>query len=172
MMSDTQIINEVRNGQTTKFEMLFSRYSKMCIYFFSRNRMLSMETSMDLTQEVFLKVFNKIHQFKPDTSFKAWLLAITRNVANDFFRSQRNTSTCELKEAIADGNSENDLIKRTLVRNALRSLPERQREVVELKYFWGFYSAEIGCLMNMPDGTVRSDLHQARRRLMEVLEEG
>lgn len=174
MTSDSEIIAEVRNGRIRQFDHLFNRYSRLCLYYFHRSWHFKPETAQDLTQEVFLKAFRSLHQFQPGSSFKAWLLTISRTIATDHYhRVVRETKAGAGPVDImpSTGSQEDQFIKRTLVQKALLALPERQREIIELRYFWELDSSEIGGLMGIPDGTVRSDLHHARHRLMEVLGE-
>ena len=172
--NDFDLIKDTLSGKNGSFEVLFKRYLPMCMYYFCRSRFLNTETAQDLVQEVFLKIYRSLSQFQIGTSFKAWLTTITRNTANDHFREQKvgvGSINIDPTDNICI-DAEKSIIKKTMVQKAMDVLPEKQREIIELRYFWDMDSPEIGKLMDMPEGTVRSHLRQARIRLMEILEEG
>ncbi len=172
-VSDSDLIRETTEGRKDSFERLFKKYSAMCLYYFTRNRNLPPETAKDLTQEVFLKIYRSLHQFQIGTSFKAWLMTITRNTAHDHFRKRSESSGAIMVDPTDEKalDAEKNVINKTLVRKALAVLPEKQREVVEMRYFWDMDSPEISRELGIPEGTVRSHLRQARLRLLEILEE-
>lgn len=173
MIPDADIISEVRNGRVRRFDELFNRYSRLCLYYFLRHWRFELETAKDLTQEVFLKAFRNIHQFRPNTSFKAWLLCIARTTGIDHFRvvgrENRGSKEFPTMESTEKG-AEESLINKNLVQRALDGLADRQREIVEMRYFWELASSEIGSILDLPDGTVRSELCRARKRMKEFLE--
>ena len=170
-VNDLQIVAQVLSGRKDRFRVIVDRYSGLCRYYFEKRWGLDTETARDLTQDVFLRAFRNLHSLAPDSSFKAWLMTITRNLAIDHHRRRGRKEEEDRITYQPQGESpEQSTLKRLLIREVLDKLPARQREAIELRYLWDLTSAEIGKLMNLPEGTVRSDLYYARLRLVELLE--
>lgn len=168
---DLEIVHRVLSGRKDEFRVVVDRYSGLCRYYFEKRWGLDAETARDLTQEVFLRAFRNLHTLAPDSSFKAWLMTITRNLAIDHHRKRGRKEEEERVVYQPPGESpEQSILKKLLIREVLEKLPPRQREAIELRYLWDLTSAEIGKIMNLPEGTVRSDLYYARIRLLELLE--
>lgn len=175
MSSDQEIIRDLRQGRNKEFGLLFERYWKLCFFYFTRIRFIDTESAQELVQEVFLRVYSGISKFELGRPFKVWLMAITRNMANDFARGagrRISSENIDTQEGVSGGQTmEDDVVRRLILEEGLQGLPDRQREVFEMKYYWGMKANEIGSTLGMPEGTVRSDLHFARRKIMELIEE-
>ncbi len=172
--TDQQIVQEFQAGDRSVFDLLVKRYSSYCLFFFQHQRFLDRENSRDLAQEVLLKIFKGLDQFVWRTSLKAWILAICRNAANDFLR--RRSSKIQEGPFPDPGDSlappRNPEVEAVpSLKEALSLLPPRQKEVIELKYFWQFRCEEIAQFLEIPLGTVKSDLSRARMRLLEIIHE-
>ncbi|MBF0406730.1 MAG: RNA polymerase sigma factor [Candidatus Riflebacteria bacterium] len=169
---DMELINKFLSGQKDVFKLLMDRYSGLCRYYVRSSWGIDSHSAEDLTQEAFIKVFQNVQRLRPDSNFKNWLMAILRNVVLDHLRKYpKKNQTLTLNNEISHEGNENASLKKLIIGEALEKLPERQREIVFMFYFWEFNSQEIGRIMNLPDGTVRSDLHQARIRIAELLED-
>ncbi|MFZ2956021.1 MAG: RNA polymerase sigma factor [Candidatus Ozemobacteraceae bacterium] len=170
-MHDLEIVGQVLRGRKDEFRLLMDRYSGLCRYYYEKRWGFDTETALDLTQELFLKAFRNLHSLIPGSSFKAWLMTIARNLAIDHHRKKGRKEEEERSFIDVPGESpEQTALKIMLVREVLDKIPARQREAMELRYVWDLTSAEIGKIMNLPEGTVRSDLYYARIRLLELLE--
>ena len=137
------------------------------------------EEAEDLTQEVFILVFRKLHSFRGECAFSTWLLRLTRNLAIDRRRQprQRRPHLPEevleyLPHARGDGNPEITAMKSQRLQRVLdciEGLPDPQRTVVYLYYWMGRPIAEIAELLELNPETAKSHLHRSRRRLAERL---
>ena len=129
----------------------------------------------DAAQEGFLAAWQAIGRYDPRQPFAPWLLRIVINEARDLRRKRTVRTTTDIPPALEargrrpDAEADAALIGDRL-RTALAALPERQRMVVMLFDAEGWAHAEIGGLLGIPDGTVRSELHHARRTLRQSLE--
>jgi RNA polymerase sigma-70 factor (ECF subfamily) len=129
----------------------------------------------DAAQEGFLAAWRAIDRYDPRQPFAPWLLRIVVNEARDLRRKRTVRRTTDIPltyeapgrgpDAAADAALIGDRLRR-----ALATLPERQRMVVMLFDAEGWAHAEIGGLLGVPEGTVRSDLHHGRRALRHSLE--
>ena len=129
----------------------------------------------DLTQETLLRVWNRIGTFQGEKgSLQPWLVTIARNQAFDYLRSVRrnpalsSTSLEDLEQAGAFYTPEDQLERvasQKAVKQALESLKEDQREVIELTHFEGLSQTEIAERLRKPLGTVKGLVRSALKHL-------
>jgi len=128
----------------------------------------------DAAQDAFLAALVKLGQFDPARPFGPWLMRIVANAATDRGRRRRVRRAEPLDEALVAGGQRPDAVAEREVlggrlRQALSELPERRRMAVVLFDVEGYSHAEIGVILGMPEGTVRSEVFHARRRLRTLL---
>jgi RNA polymerase sigma-70 factor (ECF subfamily) len=179
-MSDGEIIDRVRAGQTGAFADLVRRHQDR-VYGMALRATGKPEDAEDLAQEVFLSVFRGLESFKGDAKFTTWLYRIAWNRCADWLRRNRKPGrrTTQLEEAddLADGRSdpaaevlgEDDRLR---MRRALDGLDDRYRSVVELSCIQGLSYAEVGTALGLPVKTVETRLYRARKLLRERLSSG
>jgi RNA polymerase sigma-70 factor (ECF subfamily) len=152
------------------FSMLVRTHERRA-YAVARAIVINHEDAEDAVQDAFLHAYKALHRFLPDQAFGAWLHRIVANAALDITRRRKVRDADELPETIAspfrDPAEANELATR--LRDALNTLPVRQRSVIVLHDVEGFKHAEIGTMLGIPEGTARSDLHYARSHLRAVL---
>lgn len=128
----------------------------------------------DAAQEAFLSALDRLETFDRRRPFGPWLMRIATNAAIDLLRRRAVRRTEPLNEAlVASSRSPARDAERSELRaalaTALAALPERQRAAVTLFDAEGYAHAEIAEILGVPEGTVRSDVFHARRRLREAL---
>jgi RNA polymerase sigma-70 factor (ECF subfamily) len=153
-------------------------------------RMLgNLEEAKDLAQEVFISVFESIKGLKEEIKFDAWLTQITLNHCRNrwkylkrrrYFNSDSLDDPIETEEgsmprALVDpsDNPETLYEKKSIqqfIQGGLLKLKEDQRELVVLRDLQGYSYEEMGELLGLPEGTIKSKLHRARMDLKEILE--
>jgi len=166
-MDDLKIVEMVLSGDTDAFKVLVERYSPGAKFYFWSKCGKKMDIAQDLVQEAFLRAFRSLRTLLPGSSFKKWFRTICYNLSIDFSRKNKTASQLPIPSA---PQIEEQIFKKEIVQEALEKLPARQREAIELKYFWDCTIEEISSILETPLGTVKTDLAQARRRLMEILE--
>ena len=123
----------------------------------------------EVTQDVFLKVWRALPGYDGRASVGTWLYTIARNTCLTAVRAGSYRQTRPLDDeahpAAADGTA-----GRLAVAECLARLPEAQREAVTLFYFEDRSVAEVARMLDLPEGTVKSHLHRARRALGEMME--
>ncbi|HSC25691.1 MAG TPA: sigma-70 family RNA polymerase sigma factor [Vicinamibacterales bacterium] len=135
----------------------------------------------DLTQDVFVKVYRRVGQFRGDARFSSWLYRIAYNEAVQY-RSSRPFRTESLPEEVMalvpterpqddPFRAATDERRAALVEECLSRLPDLYRSVLHLHYWMGMTVAEISDAMSAPPGTIKSYLHRARARLHVLLRE-
>lgn len=121
----------------------------------------------DLLQEVWLRAFQKRHTFDGRGSLIGWLLMVSRTVGIAAVRKRtREPSTEEFTEVAVQASAHSDQL-----REAVLSLPERQRDVLLLRLIEGLSTVETAHRLGCAEGTVKASLHQATRKLREHLKE-
>ena len=184
---DDALIVSFKGGDHAAFQELVLKYEQRvynhCL------RMVGDEVeSDDLTQEVFIKVFRKIHNYEHTYSFYTWLYRITVNCCIDYLRRKRrqiqgvSLSGSGLDDS-SDAGREQDIPDTTFVpdttllnqeldgvlRRAIAQLSEKLRAIIILKEVEGFSYEEIAEVLGCSRGTVKSRLFRARERLKELL---
>ena len=127
----------------------------------------SMADAEDVLQETLIRVLDANPVFENETHEKSYLLKTAANLAKNRIDSMKRRETDELSEELVAEHRE-DL---SFVWEAVRSLPDVQREVVHLFYQEGDQTAEIAEILGRNETTVRSDLRRAREKLKTVLKE-
>ena len=128
----------------------------------------------DAAQDGLLSALVKLEQYDPRRPFGPWLLRIVANAATDRRRRRKVRQAEPLDPALAAGGPRPDTVaeRRELseqLRRALAELPERRRIAVVLFDVEGYAHAEIADILGIPEGTVRSEVFHARRRLRVLL---
>lgn len=171
MDEEVLLIKKIQSGQQSEFQKLIDRYEKGCRTFFWQRCDNDLEVSRDLAQEVFIKVFQNINSLDRPEGFKAWFWTICRNVMIDFQRRENCEKRVLQKQSETVRQTPDQIAEtRHRVQSAINKLPENQREVIELKYFWDLSLDEISQALKTPLGTIKSRLMAARKRLLELLD--
>jgi len=128
----------------------------------------------DAAQDAFLGALVKLGQYDASRPFGPWLMRIVANAATDRGRRRRVRRAEPLDEGLVAGGQRPDAVAEREVlgerlRQALAELPERRRMAVVLFDVEGYSHAEIAGILSMPEGTVRSEVFHARRRLRTLL---
>ena len=130
-------------------------------------RTANVSDAEDVFQEVFLRYFRHEEQFQSDEHRKAWLIRCTVNRAKSLTASPWKKRTVPLETAEEVG-VEDDYRE---VYSAVLSLPGKYRAVIHLHYFEGLPVAEMARMLQVPEGTVKSQLSRGRALLREMLKE-
>jgi RNA polymerase sigma-70 factor, ECF subfamily len=184
--SDAEIIEQARRGDPLAWEKLVVRYSKriynLCYRFVERA-----DQAEDLTQDVFVKVFRNLNNYKPETgSFVTWLMSVSRNLLIDHYRQSKD----ERATVSASGDEEEEqsfletlptntrspeaemdrLEKVATLKKGLSKLSPELREAVILRDIEELSYQEIGTILGIPDGTVKSRINRGRIELARYLQ--
>jgi RNA polymerase sigma-70 factor (ECF subfamily) len=183
-----EVIEGCKAGDQRAFaEMVLQSQKKV---FNIAYRMLgNSEEAKDLAQEVFVSVFNSIKDLREEIKFDSWLTRITLNHCRNrwkylkrrqYFNSDSlddpvETEDGDVPRAVYDPSDNPETLyekKMTeeLVQKGLQKLKEDQRELLVLRDLQGFSYEEIGELLGLREGTIKSKLHRARMDLKQVLE--
>jgi len=167
------LVAEMRAGSADAFEDLMKRYQGLVYrtcFGYTRNR----DDALDVTQEVFVKVYERMASFQGSGSFKGWLLRITHNQSLNWIRSRaRHGEHDRLSEANApemEPRQEDDLSRqesRDQIEAAMVHLNPKQRKALTLRYFERMSISEIASLLECTEGTARNILFRSMRKLRD-----
>ncbi len=182
-------VAEFRGGVDVEpnFRRIFDFYYRPVNAFF-RRRTFSPEEADELTQETFLRVYNKIEQFRGEAPFEAWLWQIAANLFRKSV-ARRHTQKRAGETVSLEGDDENsspdvylqdknvaspldgilEAEERREMRTAIEDLPEQMRKCIKLRVFQDLSYKEIAVVMRLSPQTVKTHLFQARRHLRERL---
>lgn len=164
------LVLAAQRGEEAAFSELVRRHQRRA-YAVARAIVINHEDAEDAVQDAFLHAYRAIARFLPDQAFGAWLHRIVANAALDVTRRRKVRDADELPETVSspfrDPAEKGELRQRLTV--ALDTLPARQRAVIVLHDVEGYKHAEIGKMLDIPEGTARSDLHYARSQLRQLL---
>lgn len=152
-------------------EQLYRDYrDKVCGYI--RSKLGSVQDAEDLTDDVFVKIFEKLDTFdESKAALSTWIYTITRNTLTDYFRTRRTFD--EIPETLADDTrlEERLLSAETLdaLADALQALDERQRDIILLRFYFGKTLRQIAAQMGISYGYIKVLQNKAFARLRESL---
>jgi RNA polymerase sigma-70 factor (ECF subfamily) len=168
---DTKLIERCRSGDREAFEALLMEYQKPV--FNAAYRMLnSRDDAQDVTQTVFLKVFENFDKYDPSRRFFSWIYRITLNESINWL-GKTNRLEPLVVEATDEGKRPDEQLDTdqtsTSVQAALMTIKSEYRSVVILKHFLGCSYAEISQVLEIPENKVKSRLYSARQQLKDAL---
>ena len=179
-LTDGELIVDALGGRVDGFEELVRRYQRpITSYVF---RMLGdHESALDVTQEVFIKVYNSLSKYSPEYKFSTWLYRIAHNAAIDHMR--RNPMNAQSLEAEnADGSYQIQIESgrpspeqdhersewRTEIDAVVRCLPPAYRDLILLRHARDLSYDEIAEVTALPLGTVKNRLFRAREMMRQI----
>jgi RNA polymerase sigma-70 factor (ECF subfamily) len=170
--SDHELIAQSLGGDSAAFGALVLRYRKMLIgvsYRVSGDATLA----EDIAQDTFIRVWDRLSTFRPQGNFRAWICRIASNMTIDALRRRKPMADVENTVLEAPGDQPETAALKSeraaAVRAALMELPEHSRMALVLREYEGLSYREIADGLDIPIGTVKSRLNDARRRLKVAL---
>ncbi|RKU23002.1 hypothetical protein C6503_03245 [Candidatus Poribacteria bacterium] len=175
--SDTQLIHRVLNGDDTAFSELVKKYQKQ-VHALVWRKIGDFHIAEEITQDTFLKAYQKLRTLKKPQRFASWLYVIAANRCNTWlhkkhFRAQllKNKGGARPEKASYSEYvvEENERIsvesQREVVKKLLAKLEESERTVMTLHYFAEMSCTEIGAFLGVSTNTIKSRLRRAQQRL-------
>ena len=133
-------------------------------------RMVGQQDAVDLTQQTFLQVFRKIHQFSGKSEFATWLYRVAVNEALQHRRRKQSRPSQPLQfEPANETNDTDGYEKKEAIEHALGKIEPELRAIFLLREIDQLSYAQLSDVLEIPAGTVASRLNRARRELREVL---
>ena len=174
---DVALIQRILTGDENAFESLVRKYQKQ-VHALAFRKTGNFQTAEDITQETFLRVYQKLATLNDPTKFSGWLYAIVNHLCITWYRKHRLQAEAlqeiyiseieteaysrytAMEHAKITAEARHDLVKKLLTK-----LKERDREVITLHYFEEMTSSEIGEFLGVSENTIKSRLYRARQQL-------
>ena len=181
--NDSELVKQFQDGDTEAFNPLILRYQQK-IYNLIYLRVHERETAKDLCQDVFLKAFKALPNFKGECTFYSWIYRIAENCTVDFLRKQKQhrmvLSLEELSTNTEDRLQMTDMYPSScqileneelgdIIRKAVNRLPSHQQRVFDLRYRKELSIKEIALRLNRTEGTIKRHLYNAHQKLRNML---
>ena len=166
-----QLLIRVAGGERDALAELYRR-TRTAVYGFALSYLKNAQDAQDLTQDVYVRVWDCAEQYRPTGSPMGWLLTVCRNLClMRLRREKRNVALSEKEwDAVPAQESDLDADERVLLQHALAALGEEERRVVLLHAVTGMKHREIAALLELPLATVLSKYHRALKKMRAYLE--
>ena len=171
---DETLLNLVARGDYAAFTELYERFSRVA-YGLALRVIVDRHLAEDAFVESMLVVYRTARSFDPRRgSARAWILTIVHRRAVDLVRRENRHRTSELiEQSEAHGPTAEETAElrgeRELVQGALRRLPERERQLIELAYYGGYTQSDLASSLGLSLGTVKSRMFTGLARMRELL---
>jgi len=184
-IDDSALVERCRAGDLTAFEPLVEKYRQR-VWRLAFQVLRDREEALDVAQESFVRAYQALGTFRGDSAFYTWLFRITMNLSQDRVRQRAARGRAFGTERVPEEEWERTLVddpggpeapdaaaqrseKRERITAALAKLPENYRAIITLSDLEGLSYREIAEVLRIPMGTVMSRLHNARKRLRDLL---
>jgi len=178
-LTDTEIIRRILQGEQALYAQLVQKYQQYVftlVLRFTDNR----EDAEELSQDIFVKAYRSLADFRGDAKFSTWLYTIVRTSCITFLRkkkldttsidNERTLTQLENRESGFNANTIEQKSKHAMVNTAIRLLSPDDAQLITLFYKGEQTLEEIGRIMGLEPNTVKVKLHRARHRLKEKME--
>jgi RNA polymerase sigma-70 factor, ECF subfamily len=181
-VTDADLVQRVSSGDTAALEALYSRYARV-VYSFAVRIVQDGPLAEEILQEVFVRTWRQADRFKKSRgNFASWLLSITHNLAIDEIRKRQRrpqrSDSVDIGDALYGLIDEATNVEEAAQAGALRrrikvamdTLPEPQRDAIELAFFEGYSQREISAYLDVPLGTIKTRMRLGLKKLKDELE--
>ncbi|REJ78957.1 MAG: hypothetical protein DWQ47_05805 [Acidobacteria bacterium] len=179
--TDAELVSGAISGADESFAALVERYQRPIVSYVYRF-VNDYDASLDVTQEVFIKVYNSLERYSTDYKFSTWLYRIAHNAAIDHIRrhsrkeqsieTENQEGSYQLQLESSRPNPEQDRQRsewRTEIESVVKCLPTAYRELIVLRHGKDLSYVEIAETTDLPLGTVKNRLFRAREMMREML---
>ncbi len=170
--TDDEAVARARTGDQQAYALLVARYGALAHR--TAHLLGAGDEAEDVVQEAFVKAYRHLATFRRDAPFRPWLLRIVANETHNLTRSRGRRAELVVKLTEVDpakGEVPEDAAvatdRRSRLLEAVRTLPERERQAVVCRYFLQLSEAETAQVLDLPIGTVKSRTFRGLARLRE-----
>ena len=184
--SDAELVERFKGGDRRAFDEIVRRYQHR-VFTLALRWMGNEQVATEVSQDVFLALFRSLHGFRGDAQLSTWIYRVVVNHCKNrrLYRRRRKMDRHEplegdrgdddgpKRQIAGDGPGPDQAVHQSdaerMIREALEQLPEDQRAIIVMRDVEDLAYEEIGDLLGLPRGTVKSRLHRARVHLARVL---
>ena len=180
-LADVELVQTAIAGREASFEELVRRYQRPIAAYVYR-MVGDYDAALDLTQEVFIKVYNSLARYRSEFKFSTWIYKIAHNAAIDHIRrfavreqalasgtdGERHEAMVESRRLTPEQESEREE-RRSEIESVVQLLPAAYRELIVLRHSHDLSYDEIAEVTGLPLGTVKNRLFRAREAMRHLL---
>jgi len=195
-LKDIQAVKSIMAGEINAFAVIYKRYYPVINRMYAKNLQFNDDAADDLTADLFIKVYEKIGEYKPTYTFNSWITKIAKNFFIDYLRKRKlNTISIDrnltsdngqqllngqgngIQLSIRDEDSLNgeEIIlqndKTVALNKALLRLDKNSRRLIVMRFIEDKSYEDIAATLNVPEGTVKGNLYRAKKKMKAYLEE-
>lgn len=182
-LTDIEVVDNAKNGSIECFEEIVRRYERPITSYLYR-MLRDYDHSLDVSQEVFIKVYNSLDKYRSEYKFSTWIYRIAHNAAIDHMRrnstilqsieteSSEGAYQLQIESPLPSPEQERERSEwRQEIESVIRCLPAAYKDLVILRHAQDLSYDEIAEITSLPLGTVKNRLFRAREMMREVLAE-
>ena len=179
-ISDSELVINAIKGRESSFEELVRRYQRPIVAYVYR-MLGDYDAALDVTQEIFIKIYNSLSRYSSEYKFSTWIYRIAHNAAIDYMRRHKqneqsleieaNNEVFEIPLESKRPSPEQEREQsewRTEIHNVVQKLPTNYRELILLRHTQDLSYEEIAEITNLPLGTVKNRLFRAREMMRQL----
>lgn len=183
--ADDKLVSAAVEGDESAYAKLVEKYRKPLFFHISK-LVKDRDHIEDLVQEAFMKAFGNLKSYNTDYAFSTWLYRIATNHSIDYLRKKKlqtlsidepiKTKEGEIEIELPDESSQSDrdIIRKQrkkIIRKSIEDLPEKYRQVIEMRHMEEKSYQEISEILDLPLGTVKAHIFRAREMLYKSLKD-
>ncbi len=182
-ISDEELIQRFQEDDFAAYDIIVHRYKDQLLNFVYRF-LGNVEEAEDIVQETFLRLYRNKHAYRQIAKFSTWIYTIAGNLAKTELRKRKRRKVVsisdigfddkeyEIEDEMADTEqSANSMLTDKIIQNAIDELPPRFKQVIILRDIQELSYEEIGSILRIPLGTVKSRVNRARLKLQSKLKD-
>ncbi len=167
-----EIVKKAKQGDNQAFTELIMNLQQD-LYKIARTRLSNNDDINEAVQETIIKAYSSIKKLREEKYFKTWIIKILINQCNDIYSKNKKLEYIEYEESKLEENK-NDSLKQKIndldFYILIKNLNYDERIAVILFYLEGFSTKEIGKILKTPEGTIKTRISRARKKLKDLLE--
>ncbi len=174
----TEIIQRAQQGDDDAYQLIYDHYYKH-VYTYALRLSQNDADAKDIAQETFLQVYKSIRDLQKPDYFPLWLNRIVYSKFHRILSKQKETAIeqdtlqyhVDQSQKAKNYNESNLLDDEEVIKQMITKLSDKQREVIQLVYYEQYTTNEIAKLLNLPEGTVKSRVFEAKKALRKQIKE-
>ncbi len=164
-----------KNNPSDSFKILFTRYHKK-IYWHARKMVIEHDDADDITQNVFIKIWNGFSSFKQDSKLSTWIYKITINETLNFIKAKKIKAALsfhDYESVLANKISDDSVFSGTEIerklQKAILTLPTKQRQVFLLRYYDNMPYEAMSEALGTSVGALKASYHHASTKIENII---
>ncbi len=167
MADERDLLAMVARKDEASFQRLYDEFAKR-VFRYALTLLRDQHLAEEVVQETMITVWSRANTYTGSSRVSTWIFGIARHKSYDILKGEKKGSRASQLPAIMDDPAP-AIERQSRVREAIDSLPPDQREIIFLTFYENLHYKAIADLLEIPEGTVKSRMYHAKRRLAEAL---